>query len=423
MAKINSKLFFKAKKYLVGGVDSPVRSFRYVGGQPVVIKAGKGSTLYDYEGKSYIDYVLSFGALILGHAHPQVVKALKHKIESGFSFGATNTSEIALAKTITRAIPFIDKIRFVNSGTEAVMGALRLSRGYTGRVKILKFSNSFHGSADYLLAESGSGLATLNIATSAGVPQDFIKHTLVAPYGNISAVEKLFKGYGKEIAAVIVEPVGGNYGVIPPDINFLNGLRRITRKAGSLLVFDEVITGFRFHYGSSAQDFGVTPDLICLGKIIGGGLPIGAFGGRAEVMRHLAPDGNVYQASTFAGNPVVMQAGLKTLEILANSRREYQRINALTDYLSQSLREGAVRRGIDIDVVNYKSMFSLKFRQKKQFTIFYRHLLKKGVYFAPSEFETDFLSFAHTNKDIAKTLDATLSAISAIGGGNDTWKC
>jgi glutamate-1-semialdehyde 2,1-aminomutase len=416
MDKINSKLYSEAKKHLVGGVDSPVRSFNYVGGLPLLVKKGKGAKVYDYDGNSYIDYVLSFGALILGHAHPEVVKEAKIKIGDGFSFGATNKNEVELARTISKAIPFIERIRFVNSGTEAVMGALRLARGFTKRDKIIKFSNSFHGSADYLLVKSGSGLATLNIPASAGVPGDFIKHTLIAPYGDISAVEKLFRKHGSGIAGIIVEPVGGNYGVIPPDLNFLNGLRRITRESGALLIFDEVITGFRFHFGSIAQEFGIIPDLICLGKIIGGGLPIGAFGGRKDIMQHLAPEGDVYQASTFAGNPVVMQAGLSTLKILSRSSTEYKRINALGDYLSQSLRERAVRQGVDLDVANYKSMFSVRFRQKPQFRAFYRYLLKKGVYFAPSEFEANFLSFTHGRVDIDKTLAVTTGALQKIGG-------
>ncbi|MDP3041540.1 MAG: glutamate-1-semialdehyde 2,1-aminomutase [Candidatus Omnitrophota bacterium] len=400
------ELFNLAKRYLVGGVDSPVRSFSYVGGNPLVIKSAKGSKVFDYNGNNFIDYSLSFGALILGHAHPAVVTAVKKKISAGFSFGTTNKTEIELAQEIINAIPFIKKIRFVNSGTEAVMGALRLARGYTQRDKILKFRHAYHGHADYLLVKSGSGLATLGISASLGVPDDFIKHTLIAPGGDIDYVKNIFRKYGQEIAAVIVEPVGGNYGVIPPDSSFLAGLRKITRNCGSLLIFDEVISGFSFHYGSLAQVLGITPDIICLGKIIGGGLPIGAFGAKEKIMRYLAPLGNVYQASTFAGNPVVMQSGLSTLKILKKFKEDYKRLEKLTNILAESLKKEALLRKISLEISYYGNMFSLKFKEKKQFSGFYKFMLKQGVYFSPSEFEANFISFAHTQKDIAKTIIA-----------------
>lgn len=435
MAKRNLNLFMQAKKYLVAGVDSPVRSFSYVGGDPLIIKRAKGARIFDYNGHSFIDYSLSFGALILGHSHPEVVAAVRKKIGAGFSFGATNQTEIELAQEIVNNIPFIKKIRFVNSGTEAVMGALRLARGYTRRDKIIKFQHSYHGHADYLLVNSGSGLATLGIPLSSGVPKDFIKHTLVAPYGDINYLKNIFKKYGKEIAAVIVEPAGGNYGVIPPDTNFLKGLRKITRKFKSLLIFDEVITGFRFHYGCLAQGLRVTPDIICLGKIIGGGLPIGAFGAKDKIMCHLAPRGDVYQASTFAGNPVVMQSGLSTLKILkkmeppglrrggilerplfgrSSIKKNYQRLEKLTGILTRSLKKEARLRKISLEVSSYGNMFSLKFKTKKEFSGFYKFMLKQGVYFAPSEFEANFLSFAHTQKDIAKTINAACRALDKI---------
>jgi len=404
MAKKNLKLFAQAKKYLVGGVDSPVRSFKSTGTAPLLIKKGKGAKIYDYDEKSYIDYVLSFGALILGHSHLAVIKAVKKAINSGFSFSTTNRTEIELAKTIIQAVPFIEQIRFVNSGTEAVMGALRLARGYTARDKILKFSHSFHGSADYLLVQAGSGLATLNIATSAGVPKDFIKHTLIAPYGDSKTVEKIFKKYGSQIAAVIVEPAGGNYGVISPEINFLKSLRKITREYNALLVFDEVITGFRFHFGTAAQKLGITPDIICLGKIIGGGLPIGAFGAKSKIMRHLAPLGKVYQASTFSGNPVVMQAGLSTLKIL--KELDYEQPKKLTEFLVGRLKKEVAYGKVNLTISHYANMFSLQFKNNQQFRSFYKFMLEQGVYFAPSEFEANFISFAHSKKDIEKTLDA-----------------
>lgn len=414
MVKENLKLFKEAKKYLVAGVNSPVRSFSYVGGNPLFIKAGKGSRVFDYQGNNFIDYVLSFGALILGHSHPAVLGAVKEKINAGFSFGATNKTEIQLAREIINAIPFIEKIRFVNSGTEAVMGALRLARGYTKRDKILKFQHSYHGHADYLLVNSGSGLATLGIPSSSGVPRDFIKHTLIASYGDLNAIKEIFRKHGKEIAAVIVEPVGGNYGVILPDIDFLKNLRKITRKFKTLLIFDEVITGFRFNYGALAQAWGIIPDIICLGKIIGGGLPIGAYGAKAKIMRYLAPLGDVYQASTFAGNPVVMQAGLSTLKILRKLKKDYKRLGKLTEFLTQSLKREALSRRISLEVSCYGSMFSVKFSKKELFQKFYRSLLDNGVYFAPSEFEANFLSFAHTQKDVNATINVVCKGLDKI---------
>ncbi|MFZ5799941.1 MAG: glutamate-1-semialdehyde 2,1-aminomutase [Candidatus Omnitrophota bacterium] len=380
-----------AKQYLVGGVNSPVRAFKLVGAAPIWFKEGKGSRLYDYNGKEYIDFVLGWGAMILGHSHPEVLKNLKRALNSGWGFGATHQSEIELAKIIREAIPFIEKIRFVNSGTEAVMGAIRLSRGYTGRDKILKFEHSYHGHADYLLAKAGSGLATLGIPLSAGVPKEIIQHTLIVPFGNAEKLKKIFQKYGSQIAAVIVEPVGGNYGVIEPNIDFLKKLDKITRQFGAVLIFDEIITGFRFRFGSAAQGFDVKPDLICLGKIIGGGLPIGAFGGREEIMRALAPEGKVYQASTFAGNPLVMQAGISTLNILKAKSSEYRKLNELTQYLAQN---------IPLEINHYGSMFSFKFKEKNQFPKFYRAMLRVGIYLAPSPYEANFLCFAHTREDI-----------------------
>ena len=398
------ELFDIAKRYLVAGVDSPVRSFKYVGGRPLLIKAGSGAKVFDYNNKKYLDYVLSWGAAILGHAHPAVLKAIKQKLESGLSFGTTNQSEIELARQIIRVIPFIEKIRFVNSGTEAVMGAVRLARAYTGRDKIIKFSNSYHGSADYLLAKAGSGLATLGIPASAGVPKDFIKHTLVLPFGDEKALEEAFKKYKNEIAAVLVEPVGGNYGVLLPDIGFLKTVRRLTRKYKSLLICDEIITGFRFRFGAVSQNLGITPDLICLGKIIGGGLPVGAYAGSSRIMNNLAPLGKVYQASTFSGNPIVMQAGLATLKILKGLKSGYKRLKNLNEYFCINLKKKAVTCGIKLEISYYESMFSLRFRSKNEFAGFYRSMLDKGVFFAPSEFEANFLSFAHTKKEIDKTL-------------------
>ena len=400
----NHILFKKAKQYLVGGVDSPVRSFKYVGGSPLLIQAGSGAKVFDYSHKEYLDYVLSWGAAILGHAHPEVVKAVKQKADSGLSFGTTNQVEIELARQIVQAIPFIKKIRFVNSGTEAVMGAVRLARGYTGRDKIVKFTNSYHGHADYLLAKAGSGLATLQIPASAGVPKDFIKHTLVVPFADKGALKAVFKKYRNEIAAVLVEPVGGNYGVLPVNIEFLKTVRSLTRKHRSLLICDEIITGFRFRFGAASQDFGIVPDLICLGKIIGGGLPIGAYAGSARIMNNLAPLGKVYQASTFSGNPIVMQAGLATLKILKKSKNNYKRLKNLNEYLCVNLKKEALAHGIKLEISYYESMFSLRFKSRNEFARFYKLMLNKGVFLAPSEFEANFLSFAHTKKEIDETL-------------------
>jgi len=416
MAKrtINSELFAEAQKYLVGGVNSPVRAFNYVGVKPLIIKHGCGSKVYDYDGRAYIDYVLSWGSLILGHAHPGVISDIKKAIENGLSFGATNEREIRLAEIISNAITLIEKIRFVNSGTEAIMGALRLARGYTKRDKILKFKHSYHGHADYLLVKAGSGLATLGLPASAGVPRDFIKDTLISGYGDKKAVENIFKKHGKKIAAVIFEPCGGNYGVVSPDIDFLKYLRELTAKNGSLLIADEVITGFRFNFGALTQKLGIIPDIICLGKIIGGGLPIGAYGAREEIMNHLAPLGNVYQASTFAGNPVVMQSGLSTLKELEKLKDKYSSLSELAGYLSESIRELARALKIELNVENFGSMFSLRFKEKKHFQRFYRKLLESGVYFAQSEFEANFLSFSHTKTDIEKTINSVKIALGVI---------
>ncbi len=411
---VNSKLFGEAQRYLVGGVDSPVRAFHYVGRDPIIIKKGRGSKIYDHDGNEYIDYVLSWGSLILGHALPEVVNAVKGAACDGLSFGATNIKELELAKLIREAIPCAEKIRFVNSGTEAIMGAVRLARGYTGRDKIVKFENAYHGHADYLLTKSGSGLATFGIPSSAGVPKDFTKHTIIVPLNDAGAVENIFNEYGREIAAVLVEPVGGNYGVLPPDIHFLKKLKRLTAKYATLLIFDEVITGFRFGFGSAAEQFGVVPDLIVLGKIIGGGLPIGAYGGSKKVMDNLAPLGKVYQASTFSGNPIVMQAGLSTLDQLRRSQREYAMTESFTRYLASKIKEAAISLRLTLDVRYYGNMFSIKFADTNKFRTFYGLMLSRGVYLAPSEFEANFLSFAHTKNDVEKTADALVWALERI---------
>jgi glutamate-1-semialdehyde 2,1-aminomutase len=410
----NNKLFTQAKNYLVGGVNSPVRSFKYVGGGPLLFKNGKGAKIYDYDGNSYIDYVLSWGSLILGHNYPPVTRNLRSAISLGLGFGATNQAEIELAKIICDAVPFIDKIRFVNSGTEAVMSAIRLARAYSRRDYIIKFENSYHGHADYLLAKSGSGLATFNLPLSAGVPKDFLNYTLISQLGDLETVTKLFRKYGHKIAAVIVEPAGANFGVIPAQPDFLNGLRRLTKNYDALLIFDEVVTGFRFHFGSLAQKLSLEPDLICLGKIIGGGLPVGAYGGRQRIMRQLAPLGKVYQASTFSGNPIVMAAGIATLNALKKNRNGSNRLAELAEYLSLSLSLQAKEHNIEMKVPYYGSMFSFEFKHIQKFREFFHLMLKQGIYFAPSPSEANFLSFAHKKADIQNTITAAGSVFDKI---------
>lgn len=404
----------EANKYLVGGVNSPVRGFGYVGGDPLLLEKGRGARVQDYGARSYIDYVLSWGALILGHGPGEVKEAVRRALEDGAAFGMTHASEIALARAISEAIPFARKVRFTNSGTEAVMGALRLARGVTGRDKIVTFEGEYHGHADHLLARAGSGLATLGIPVSRGVPKNYLKDTIVAGKRDISLVKRIFSKFGRKIAAVIVEPVGGNSGVIAPDIYFLKDLRDVTRHYGALLVFDEVITGFRFHYGAFAKLVGIKPDLITLGKIIGGGLPIGAYAGPDEVMRHLSPPGPVYQASTFAGNPVVMAAGLGTLNVLRASGGQYVKTEERTRMLADGLKKEAAAKSVVLDVARFGSMFSLKFSERRRFGSFYRRMLEAGVFLAPSEYEANFLSFAHTDKDIKRTLDAASWALKGV---------
>ncbi|MFH1783156.1 MAG: glutamate-1-semialdehyde 2,1-aminomutase [Candidatus Omnitrophota bacterium] len=410
----NRSLFDSAKKYLVGGVNSPVRSFNYVDSDPILIKRGKGSKIYDYDGNRYIDYVLSYGAMILGHAYPRVIKALGKTIKKGLHFGATSSEEIELAKIIQEAIPSIEKIRFVNSGTEAVMSSVRLARAYTKKKRIVKFINAYHGHADYFLVKGGSGLASFNIPLSEGVLDDFIKHTILVDFNNKAAIDKVFKMHGEDIACVIVEPVGGNFGVTIPEKDYLKHVRSLTSKYNALLIFDEVITGFRFSFGSSMDIFGVKPDLFCLGKIIGGGLPIGAYGGRSDIMDNLAPNGSVYQASTFSGNPVVMRSGISTLKELYLLRYRYKDLENMTKKLCEGIKDKAKKNKVELEIIYYKNMFSMKFNEKKKFQAFYKIILEKGVYFAPSEYEANFISFSHTLKDILDTVSLASSALERL---------
>jgi glutamate-1-semialdehyde 2,1-aminomutase len=405
-------LFREAQRYLPGGVDSPVRAFKAVGGTPPFIVRGQGSKIYDADGNEYIDYVCSWGPLILGHAHPQVVDALKEATECGASFGAPTELEITLAKLICSAIPSIEMIRFVNSGTEATMSALRLARAFTGRDKIIKFAGNYHGHADGLLVKSGSGLATFGLPNSPGVPTSYAHSTLVAPYNNAKAVAQLFKRYPNDIAAVIVEPVAANMGVVLPQPGFLESLRGLTSQFGALLIFDEVITGFRVAYGGAQNLFKITPDLTCLGKIIGGGLPVGAYGGKREIMVMMAPSGPVYQAGTLSGNPLAMTAGIETLKILSQPE-VYERLDDAASRLEEGIVKAALSPKLKLTVSRFASLLTIFFSgnpaldyesvshaETALFGRFFRQLLSEGVYWPPSQFEAAFVSLAHSTDDI-----------------------
>lgn len=422
----SQKLFQEAQKYLPGGVDSPVRAFKAVGGIPPFIVNGKGSRIYDADGNEYIDYVGSWGPLILGHSHPQVVKVLKQAVERGTSFGAATELEITLARMISSAIPSMEMLRFVNSGTEAAMSALRLARAFTKRDKIIKFAGGYHGHADGLLSKGGSGLATFGIPESPGVPQSYTQHTLVVPYNNLKAVEQLFQRYPEEIAAVIVEPVAGNMGVVPPQPEFLPGLRKITSEFGALLSFDEVITGFRLTYGGAQTLYQITPDLTCLGKIIGGGLPVGAYGGRREIMKMMAPVGPVYQAGTLSGNPLAMTAGIETLKILRQSG-VYDQLEAKTSKLAKEIVKAAAEAGVNVHIPRVASLLTVFFtaspvfdyESAKQadtalFARFFQQLLSQGIYWPPSQFEAAFVSLAHSDADIQTTVQTIRQALSHL---------
>lgn len=422
---LNSILFQKARKILVGGVNSPVRSFRSVGGAPVFIKKAKGPYLYDENGKRYIDFCLSWGAAALGHTHPAVIAAIRTTAVNGTSFGAASIPEIRLAEKIREGIPSMERIRFTNSGTEAVMGALRLARAFTKKDFIVKFDGCYHGHADYLLAKAGSG--SFGLPDSAGVPKSFAEQTIVLSYNDLGVAEKTFKQHSKKIAAVIVEPVAGNMGVIPPQKGFLRGLRKLCDRHGIVLIFDEVITGFRFCYGGAQNYFGVTPDLTTLGKIIGGGLPVGAFGGRKEIMELLAPEGPVFQAGTFSGNPLSMTAGLAALKIL-RQRRFYEKLWRISEKFYKELRQIASQKNIPLQLNAIGPMFSFFFTRSSvvnaetaqkqdvsKFKKFFHELLRQGIYYSPSPFESNFLSFTHATKDLKKTSEAISKAFHIIG--------
>ncbi|MGH9692314.1 MAG: glutamate-1-semialdehyde 2,1-aminomutase [Candidatus Acidiferrales bacterium] len=422
----SAELFERAKKILVGGVDSPVRAFRAVGGTPLVIERASGSRLWDADGREYIDYVCSWGALILGHAHPDVVAGVADQAKRGASYGMTSPLEIELGERIARALPSIERIRFVSSGTEATMSAIRLARGFTKRDCVLKFEGGFHGHADSFLVEAGSGLATLGISSSPGVPAALAKLTLNAPYNDLAAVERIFREHAGEIAAVIVEPVAANMGVVQPEPGFLAGLRKITQRDGALLIFDEVITGFRLSSGGAQNVYRIAPDLTTLGKIIGGGLPVAAYGGRRDIMEMVAPLGPVYQAGTLSGNPLAMRAGIETLPKL-EVRGFYDTLNGKALALAEGLRDALRESGPPGHVAIAGSLLTLFFcsepvrdytAAKKsdtvRFAAFFNGMLDRGIFLPPSQFEALFVSAAHSQEDIERTIAAARESLKAI---------
>ena len=411
----NKALWEEAKRLIPGGVNSPVRSFQAVGGTPLFMERGSGSKIYDVEGNVYFDYVMGWGPLILGHAHPEVVEALRKALLKGTTFGAPTEGEVELAKRIQEAMPSLERVRLVNSGTEAAMSALRLARAYTQREKILKFEGCYHGHVDHLLVEAGSGALSFSVPTTSGLPSGVLEKTWVAPYNDLERVEAIFKKDGKNIACVIVEPVAANMGVVLPKSGFLEGLRTITRRYESLLIFDEVITGFRIGKGGAQEHYGITPDLTLLGKIIGGGLPIGAFGGMREMMDLLSPEGPVYQAGTLSGNPISVAGGNATLEILSR-QNSYESLEEKGATLETIFKEAFSKKKIRGCVnrigslltpffgVSSVSTFSdLKKMDKTQYRIFFHECLKRGLYFPPSPFEAAFLSLSHSEQDLEKS--------------------
>lgn len=426
----SSELFAQARQFIPGGVNSPARSWGAVGGTPIFLARGQGSRIWDADDNEYIDYVGSWGPLVLGHSHSQVLSRIKETLDSGTGFGAPTEIETQLAREVIRAYPSIDLVRFVSSGTEAAMSALRLARAFTGRDKIIKFSGGYHGHADALLVKAGSGAASHGTPDSAGVTPSLAQDTLVAEYNDLESVEACLRAHSGKIAAVIVEPVAGNMGVIPPRPGFLEGLRDMTSKNETLLIFDEVITGFRVAYGGAQELYGVVPDITCLGKIIGGGLPVGAYGGRRDIMEVVSPLGPMYQAGTLSGNPVTMAAGLATLELLRGPDT-YAKLEAKGLSLTQSLEDAFVEMDVPVKVNRVGSMLTLFFTNQEEivgwesvsrcdgqaYASFFHRLLDIGIYFPPSPFESAFVSLAHTSEDLEVTREAVHKAALAVKAG------
>ena len=420
-------LFQKAQLSIPGGVNSPVRAFKGVGGTPIFIERAQGAYLFDVDGNRYIDYIGSWGPMILGHNHPEIRDAAIEAAERGLSFGTPTSAEITMAEKVISMVPSIEKVRMVNSGTEATMSAIRLARGYTGRDKILKFEGCYHGHADSLLVKAGSGALTLGVPNSPGIPADYAKHTLTVSFNNLEEVRQVFADVGEQIACIIVEPVAGNMNLILPEPGFLEGLRAICDEYGAVLIFDEVMTGFRVARGGAQEFFNVTPDLTCLGKVIGGGMPVGAFGGKREIMDHIAPMGPVYQAGTLSGNPVAMAAGLAALNLL-NSGSLYQQLESRVTALTSGLQEIADAKGIPFTTSQAGGMFGFFFSEEAKvttyeqathcnmdhFRTFYHEMLKRGVYLAPSAYEAGFMSLAHSETDIEETLQVAEHAFSLL---------
>ena len=422
----SSALFARAKECIPGGVNSPVRAFRSVGADPLFITKAAGCRITDADGNEFIDYVGSWGPMILGHCHPEVVRAVQEAAVSGASFGAPTELEITLAEMVIAAVPSIEMVRMVSSGTEATMSAIRLARGYTGRDKILKFSGCYHGHADSLLVKAGSGAATFGVPDSPGVPRDFAKHTLTARYNDLESVRTLFAENRGEIACIIVEPVAGNMGTVPPAAGFLEGLRSICTEEGAILIFDEVMSGFRVAYGGAQELYGVTPDMTTLGKIIGGGLPVGAFGGKKEIMAQLSPSGGVYQAGTLSGNPLAMSAGIATLKLLQRPGF-YAELEEKSAYLAAGIAAAARDAGYPLCSTRVGSMFCGFFTGGEvrdwdsaaacdtgAFARYFRAMLEQGIYLAPSQFETAFVSIAHTIDDLDRTVAAARKAFASL---------
>jgi len=423
----NHELFQQAQKHIPGGVNSPVRAFKGVGGDPIFFREGKGAWLTDAEGKQYVDYIGSWGPMIVGHAHPQVLTAVKEAVDHGLGFGAPTEIETTMADLVCELVPSMDLVRMVSSGTEATMSAIRLARGYTGRDKIVKFEGCYHGHADSLLVKAGSGALTLGVPSSGGVPASLAEHTLTLRFNDMDSVRECFQQVGEQIACIIVEPVAGNMNCIPPTPGFLEGLRQVCDEFGTVLIFDEVMTGFRVALGGAQAHYGVTPDLTTFGKVIGGGLPVGAFGGKREVMEHIAPLGPVYQAGTLSGNPIAMAAGLATLKLI-QTPGFHEQLSTSTSKLVAGLKQAADDAGVPMTTNHVGGMFGLFFTEDKQvdfyeqvassnqerFKQFFHAMLDRGVYLAPSAFEAGFLSAAHGDKEIDFTINAAKEAFASI---------